>query len=173
MEIFNFYRKFESNLKNGLSGNSVNISKINRNRTTPPCSPPSCRRRLIFTACSRGDTPMSPWRTRSCAVDAERLLSRYKEEHPLVAVPSFHPLFRHHRRRRAPPLAAASAVRPLPKLATPQVPFFPCAPIGASRSTSSHWSRPCHVVFLAHGQRAAEIGRAMARALRSVSPSTW
>ena len=28
MKIFNFFRKFESNLKNGLSGSSVNISKI-------------------------------------------------------------------------------------------------------------------------------------------------
>jgi len=28
LEIFNFFRKFESNLKNGLSGNSVNNSKI-------------------------------------------------------------------------------------------------------------------------------------------------
>ena len=38
MEIFNFFRKFESNLKNGLSGSSVNISKINIHLS-------ACRRR--------------------------------------------------------------------------------------------------------------------------------
>jgi hypothetical protein len=55
----------------------------------------------------------------------------------------------------APPSCTATTERPLPKLATPQAPPFPCAPVGASRSASPHRSWPRDVVLLAHGQSTA------------------
>jgi hypothetical protein len=36
LQIFNFYRKFESNLQNGVSGSFVNISKSISNHRAPP-----------------------------------------------------------------------------------------------------------------------------------------
>ena len=78
LEIFNFFRKFLSNLKNRLSGSSVNNAKFKNyiaahRRRHAVCLPPT-----FFAAFTRGNTPMSPWRTRPCAGDVGRLLPGYK-----------------------------------------------------------------------------------------------
>jgi len=78
LEIFNFFRKFESNLKNELRGNSVNISKFlltaEHHRLLATELPPP----IIFTASMHGDTFLSPWRPRSGAGEAGGALSFYK-----------------------------------------------------------------------------------------------
>ena len=135
------------------------------------CSPPKlhCRRSFGLLLVARVAVWASRWRGEGFVVASLSFLATLFSLSRCRPLLFFSALFRH---RSAPLLAAASAKRPLPKLATPQVPPFPCALVGAGHSTSSHRIGPCNVVFLAPGQCVVELGHAVVRALRSVSPST-
>jgi len=77
LEIFNFFRKFESNLKNRLSGSSVNNSKIKIDIA-------AYRRRHAATAAERF-APLSHALTRSrCRGGLERALSTPGNPFPAI-----------------------------------------------------------------------------------------
>ena len=110
MEIFNFFRKFESNLKNGLSGSSVNISKINIHLS-------ACRRRHADVATDL----ISPL---SRAVTRQYLHGKFAHvlstPHALLlainrSTPSSFPFFTF---RSAPPPACSAARRSLHRAAS-------------------------------------------------------
>ena len=136
MEIFNFYRKFESNLLNELSGKTVNKLKFHRSSFTPP----ACRRRSVLAAFPRAGTSPSPWRLRRALSQPGELIPAINS---LIAtvVPPISPSAL-LRRQLAPPLAVASVDQHPSCPATPTRSPQPCASLRLTYATWVGQSRP-------------------------------
>ena len=145
MEIFNFFRKFGSNLKNGSSGSSVIISK----KSTPPhCLPPAPRgghRRSNFAAFPRAGTSPSPWHLRRALSQPGELIPAINS---LIAtvVPPISPSAL-LRRQLAPPLAVASVEQHPSCPATPMRSPRPCASLRLAYATWVGRSRPAQLLL--------------------------
>ena len=105
MEIFNFFRKFGSNLQNELSGNSV----ISRNSSRPPRPPPASFLRSSRRVCDR------PWLRAGTGstlrVDSARSWPSYKTQTSSSAFLSF-PLFSQRRRLSSGELSSLPQPKP-------------------------------------------------------------
>jgi hypothetical protein len=140
LQIFNFFRNFESNLAFKLSGNSINYFK---SRKQPSSSPPVAFRPLPGALAVT--TSYSSWPVTLCVSPNQFLGRPIKLEEPVVVFRF--PLLCFLTAAIAPPLAAAS-VEPSPAnlRAPPSLPHS-CAPIRPARTNPSRPEHP-HSRFL-------------------------